>query len=179
MIHAPYGGAVARKGTWRALLEAQRAGRIRSIGVSNYGVHHLNELEAYIAELDKEEGTGSGGKISVGQYELHPWLMRPDIVEWCRQRGIVLEAYSPLVQAQRFDEPALKELAGKYERTMAQVLLRWSLQRGFVPLPKSATLGRIEDNAGIFGWELSKEDMAHLDSKEYSPCTWDPTISND
>lgn len=147
--------------------------------MSNYGVHHLNELEAYIAEIDEREGAGMGGTISVGQYELHPWLTRPDIVGWCRQRGAVLEAYCPIVRGQRFEEPVVKELAEKYERTGAQVLLRWSLQRGFVPLVKSVTLGRIEENTGVFGWEVSEEDMARLETKEYSPCSWDPTVSDD
>ena len=179
LIHSPYGGATARKGTWRALVEAQRAGLIRSIGVSNYGVHHLNELESYISGIEAAEGSGKGGVISVGQYELHPWLMRPDIVEWCRERDVVLEAYSPLVRGERFEEPTLKHLAEKYGRTPAQVLLRWSLQWGFVPLPKSVTLGRIEENADVFGFELGKEEMAELDTGEYSPCTWDPTVSND
>ncbi len=179
LIHSPYGGADARKGAWRALVEAQRAGLIRSIGVSNYGVHHLNELESYIAELEATDGLGKGGVISVGQYELHPWLTRPDIVDWCRGRGVVIEAYSPLVRAQRFDETTLKRIAERQERTPAQVLLRWSLQKGFVPLPKSVTPGRIEGNAEIFGFELSEEEMSQLETEEYSPCTWDPTISHD
>lgn len=91
LIHAPYGGREARCGAWRALVEAQQAGKIRSLGVSNYGVHHLNELEEYIKELESENGKGRGGVLSVGQWELHPWLERPDIVEWCRQRNVVLE----------------------------------------------------------------------------------------
>lgn len=129
MIHAPYGGKEARTGTWRALVEAQQAGQIRSLGVSNYGVHHLDELEAYIQELEKQHGEGKGGQISVGQWELHPWLPRPDIVEWCEQRGIVREAYCPLVRGQRFGEPSLQPLMKKYGKTAAQILIRWSLQK--------------------------------------------------
>ncbi|MCJ1415440.1 hypothetical protein MMC32_001772 [Xylographa parallela] len=83
LIHAPYGGKEARNGTWRALVQAQKAGQIRSIGVSNYGVHHLDELEAYISELESKSGKGSGGEISVGQWEVHPWLERKDIMGWC------------------------------------------------------------------------------------------------
>ena len=179
LIHSPYGGATARKGAWRALVEAQRAGLVRSIGVSNYGEHHLNELESYIAELEASEGPGKGGVISVGQYELHPWLMRPDIVGWCKKRGVVLEAYSPLTRGDRFGEDSLKRITEKHGRTPAQVLLRWSLQQGFVPLPKSVTLGRIEENADIFGFELDEKDMGELETQEYSPCAWDPTTSHD
>lgn len=129
LIHAPYGGKEARSGSWRALVEAQKAGKIRSLGVSNYGVHHLDELEAYIQELEKQHGEGNGGQISVGQWELHPWLPRPDIVQWCEQRGIVREAYCPIVRGQRFDDPSLQSLAKKYGKTAAQILIRWSLQK--------------------------------------------------
>jgi diketogulonate reductase-like aldo/keto reductase len=127
--HSPYGGRTARKGTWRALVEAQKEGKIRSIGVSNYGVHHLNETEAYIKELEAELGRGNAGEISVGQWELHPWLSHPDITEWCKQRGIVVEAYCPLVKGQRFDEPSLQMLMKKHNKSGAQILLRWSLQK--------------------------------------------------
>lgn len=110
-------------------MEAQQAGKIRSIGVSNYGVHHLNELETYIKELESQKGEGKGGKISVGQWELHPWLTRPDIVDWCQKRDVICEAYSPLVRGQRFGEPTLQSLAKKHDKTPAQILLRWSLQK--------------------------------------------------
>ena len=129
LIHAPYGGKEGRNGTWRALVEAQQAGKIRSLGVSNYGVHHLDELEAYIKEIEGQNGKGKGGEISVGQWELHPWLGRQDIVEWCQKRGVVLEAYCPIVRGSRSSDPLLKPLVGKYGKTPAQVLLRWSLQK--------------------------------------------------
>ena len=121
LLHAPYGGREAREGSWRALVEAQKEGKIRSIGVSNYGVHHLNELEEYNITI--------GGKIDVGQYELHPWLPRDDIVEWLQKRNVVVEAYSPLVQATRMDDPRLQNLAQKHQKTPAQILVRWSLQK--------------------------------------------------
>lgn len=123
LIHAPYGGKEGRLGAWRALVEAQKeTGKIRSIGVSNYGIPHLNELEEYIKN-------GGGGKISVGQYEIHPWCAREDIASWLKQRGVVVEAYSPLVQATRMNEPVLQALVKKHSKTPAQVLLRWSLQK--------------------------------------------------
>lgn len=179
LIHAPYGGAAARNGSWLALVEAKRAGLIRSIGVSNYGVHHLDELESYIKELEGQYGKGQGGEISVGQWELHPWLTRPDIVEWCQKRGVVIEAYCPVVRGQRFEEKSLQVLGEKYKKTPAQVLVRWSLQKGFVPLPKSVTHSRIEGNADVYDFELIAEDMKLLHTTEYSPCAWDPTTSDD
>ena len=115
------------------MVEAQQAGKIRSLGVSNYGVHHLDELEAYIKELESERGQGKGGEISVGQWELHPWLTRGDIVDWCQKRNVVIEAYCPLVRGQRFDEPVLQQLAKKHVKTPAQILIRWSLQKVSLP----------------------------------------------
>lgn len=179
LIHAPYGGPAARKGAWKALVEAVDAGKVRSLGVSNYGVHHLDELEAYIRELEAERGgaKGQGGVISVGQWEVHPWLPRDDIVSWCRARGIVVEAYCPVVRGERAGETVLQELAAKYGKTWAQVLIRWSLQKGHVPLPKSVTSSRIRENAEVYDFEISEEDMAKLETKEYAPCAWDPTTS--
>jgi diketogulonate reductase-like aldo/keto reductase len=195
LLHAPYQGTKGRLGAWKALVEAVKEGKVRSIGVSNFGVHHLSELEqwqkvSYMASLvdsnrssgncadsPQEQSPGDAGILSVNQVELHPWLARPDIVEWCTQRGIILEAYSPLVRATRGDDPLLKPLAAKYGKTSAQILLRWGLQKGFVVLPKSVTHSRIEENTNVFDFELSAEDMKSLDTGEYSPCTWDPTTA--
>ncbi|OCL07397.1 Aldo/keto reductase [Glonium stellatum] len=179
LIHAPYGGRKGRLDAWKALVEAVEAGKVRSIGVSNYGVHHLEELEEYIKETDKNEGKGKGGVLSVNQVELHPWLARKDIVDWCKARGVILEAYSPIVRATRANDPLLVPLAKKYNKTTSQILLRWSLQMGFVPLPKSVTKSRIEENADIYDFELSEEDMKSLDTGVYEPCAWDPTTSRD
>ncbi|KAL2793359.1 NADP-dependent oxidoreductase domain-containing protein [Aspergillus keveii] len=172
LIHAPYGGKEGRLGSWRALVEAQKAGKTRSIGVSNYGIHHLEELEAYIK-------SGAGGSIDVGQYELHPWLGRSDLVAWLKKRGVVVQAYCPIVRNQRGDEPVLQELSQKYGKTTAQVLIRWSLQKGFVPLPKSVTPSRIKENAEVFDFELDEGDMAKLTTDKYEPCAWDPTVMED
>ncbi|KAK5945715.1 hypothetical protein PMZ80_002923 [Knufia obscura] len=172
LIHAPYGGRDARCGTWKALVEAQSEGRIRSIGVSNYGVHHLDELKEFMAS------SGVGGTISVGQWEIHPWLPRADIVKWARDNGVVVQAWSPLVRAERPNESVLGEISKKHGKTWAQVLIRWSLQNGFVPLPKSVTPSRIEENADVYDFELDDEDMEMLHFPgSYAPCSWDPTVA--
>ena len=176
LIHSPYGGPENRKGAWKALVECVEAGKIRSIGVSNYGVHHLEELESYIKELEAERGQGKGGVISVGQWEIHPWLVRSDITSWCSKRGIVVEAYCPIVRGERLEEPKVKALAQKYNKTSAQVLLRWSLQKGFVPLVKTVTPARVAENAGLYDFELTEAEVADLATEEYSPCAWDPTV---
>ncbi|KAI8625620.1 aldo-keto reductase-like protein [Xylariaceae sp. FL1651] len=178
LLHAPYGGSAARKGAWKALVEAVEEGKLRSIGISNYGVHHLDELEQHIAELETERGgKGKGGVISVGQYEIHPWCARNDIIDWCAKRNIACEAYSPVVQGMRWGEKNLVKLAEKHGRTEAQILIRWSVQKGLVPLPKSVTPSRIKENAEIFDFELSKEEMAELETDEYAPVCWDPLKS--
>lgn len=173
LIHAPYGGTDARNGTWRALVEAQNAGQIRSIGVSNYGVHHLDELKEYI------ESSGVGGTIAVGQWELHPWLPHPDIVEWARANNVVIQAWSPLARATRADEKVLEEIGKQYGKTWAQVLIRYSLQKGYVPLVKSVTESRIESNTDVFDFELDEKDLKKLDFPEsYAPSSWDPTVAS-
>lgn len=197
LLHAPYHGTKGRLGAWKALVEAVKEGKVRTIGVSNFGVHHLNELEQWQkvnslhcilmvlpdparnhANFSQEQSPEDAGVLSVNQIELHPWLARPDIVDWCTQRGIVLEAYSPLVRATRGDDPLLKPLVSKHGKTPAQILLRWGLQKGFVVLPKSVTHSRIEENTNVFDFELDAEDMKSLVTGKYEPCTWDPTTAN-
>ena len=118
----PFGGKDGRLGAWRALVESQKAGKARSIGVSNFGLHHLKELEEYI------QRTGEG-RIEVGQYELHPWLGRAELVDWLRERDVLIEAYFPLARGTRMDEPILWAISKKHGKNPAQVLIRWSLQK--------------------------------------------------
>jgi diketogulonate reductase-like aldo/keto reductase len=135
------------------------------VGVSNYTVRHLEELLGRAREPP-----------AVNQVELHPFLQQRELVEFCRGNGIVVEAYAPLVKAQRMDHPVLRRVATKHGASPAQVLVRWALQQGLVVLPKSVHAARIEENAGVFGFELDREDldaMAVLD--EGYRTSWDPT----
>lgn len=157
----------------QALVEAVNEGKVRSIGVSNFGVQHLEELEAWQKEQSSPK---EAGILSVNQVELHPWLARPDIVKWCKARNVVLEAYCPLVRATRNEDPTLVPLAKKHNKTPTQILLRWGLQQGFVILPKSVTPSRIEENTDLYDFELDEEDLEALDTGAYEPCAWDPTI---
>lgn len=146
--------------------------------MSNYGVHHLDELEQHIKELEEERGgKGKGGVLSVGQWEIHPWLARNDIVEWAKKRNVAIEAYSPLVRGERWGEPVLKKLAEMYGKTEAQVLIRWSLEKGYVPLPKSVTPERIQQNADVYDFSLTPEEVKELETTEYKPVCWDPTVT--
>lgn len=138
----------ANAGAWRAFEELYRAGRIRAIGVSNFHPHHINELmkTASIAPM-------------VNQIRLCPGDTQDEVVDFCRARNILLEAYSPLGVGKIFDVPEMKALAVKYGRSVAQICIRWSLQRGYLPLPKSNTSARIKENAAVFDFELESADV--------------------
>ena len=138
----------ANAGSWKAFEELYRAGRIRSIGVSNFMPHHLEELmkTATIAPM-------------VNQIKLCPGITQDEVVDYCRSKDILPEAYSPLGIGQIFEVPQMKMLADKYSRSIAQICIRWSLQRGYLPLPKSVTPHRIKENAAVFDFELEAADV--------------------
>jgi diketogulonate reductase-like aldo/keto reductase len=135
LLHSPTGGREARLAAWRALVDAQRRGDVRAIGVSNFGVHHLRELAAHIREVDGTEGPGKGGVVAINQIEIHPWCRRRELVKYCEDNGILVQAWSPLVRNERMDDPVLKALAEKHGKSPAQILLRWSLQMVSLPCP--------------------------------------------
>jgi diketogulonate reductase-like aldo/keto reductase len=162
LIHSPSGRN--RQETWRALLKLHDEGKARAIGVSNYGVRHLEEV-----------GTRPVTP-AVNQIELSPFLQARDIVEACRARGIVVEAYSPLTRGERLRDKRIAAIAAKHGKTAAQVLLRWGLQHGFVEIPKSARPERVRENADVFDFSLAAADMKALDAlDEDHHVAWNPT----
>ncbi|KZT59077.1 Aldo/keto reductase [Calocera cornea HHB12733] len=166
LIHDPLAGKTKRLETYKALLEKKEAGKIRSVGVSNYGVHHLEEIAA--AGLPTP---------TVNQIELHPWCQQRPIVEYCAKNNIVVEAYTPLTQGVKFNDPTLKEIAKAHGKEPAQVLIRWSLQKGYSPLPKSSTPSRVTSNADVYSFALSDTEMDKLDAldkAEKGAVTWNP-----
>ncbi len=138
----------ANAGTWKAFEELYNAGRIRSIGISNFHPHHIKELmkTATIAPM-------------VNQIRLCPGDTQDEVVDYCRSQNILLEAYSPLGVGKIFEVPEMKALAGKYGKSIAQICIRWSLQRGYLPLPKSVTPERIKENTQVFDFELEDADV--------------------
>lgn len=152
LIHTPSSGPAGRKTMWRALQRVQAEGVVHAIGVSNFGVRHLEELKSV-----------GGPQPEVNQIELHPFLQQRDIVTYCRREGIVVQAYCPLTRGERFKDPVLVRVADAHGKSVAQVLVRWSLQRGFVPLPKSDTPARIRQNADVFDFLLSEAEMREID----------------
>lgn len=151
LIHWPVQGKYVE--AWRALETLYQEGRVKAIGVSNFQIHHLEDLM----------GTGKI-KPMVNQVELHPLLAQTDIHNFCKEHGIQLEAWSPLMQGQLLDNPTLKALAERHGKSIAQVILRWDLQRGIVTIPKSTKDHRILENGSIFDFELTNEDMAAINS---------------
>ncbi|CCG80612.1 putative Aldo-keto reductase [Taphrina deformans PYCC 5710] len=153
LIHTPQSGPDGRKIMWTALQKLKQDGLSKSIGVSNFGVAHLQQLEAL-----------GGEAVSVNQIELHPYCQQPSITKYCLDKGIVVEAYCPLTRGERFKDPVLVKIAESSGKSVPQVLIRWSLQRGFVPLPKSDTKSRIVSNAEVYDFELSQDDMDKIDA---------------
>lgn len=150
LVHWPVNGKY--KDTWRALEKLYRDGRVRAIGVSNFLQHHLEDLlqSAEIVPM-------------VNQMEFHPYLVQQDLIDFCNKNTIQYEAWSPLMQGHIFEMEEFKQLAEKYGKTIAQIVLRWDLQKGVVTIPKSSKKERIIANADIFDFELSDEDVKLLD----------------
>ena len=150
--------------SWRALERILGDGRCRAIGVSNFMVHHLEELLRH-AKIPP----------AVNQIELHPWCQQREVVAFCEAHGIAIVAYSPLTKGSKLRDAKLAAVARAVQRTPAQVLLRWSLQKGFITIPKSAKRERIIETAAIFDFTLGPDHMATLGRfNEERHVTWDP-----
>lgn len=149
LIHWPVKGKY--KEAWKALETLYKEGRVRAIGVSNFQIHHLEDLMKD-AEI----------KPMVNQVEYHPRLTQIDLKAFCQQNGIQLEAWSPLMQGQLLDNPILQEIANKHNKSIAQVIIRWDLQNGVVTIPKSIREHRIIENSNVFDFELTREEMERI-----------------
>ena len=151
LVHWPVEGKT--KDTWRALEKLYKDKKVRAIGVCNFHVHHFEELlkDAEIVPM-------------VNQIELHPLLSQEPIREYCNEHNIVVEAYSPLGSGKILNHPVIQEIAEKYNKTVAQVLLRWDIQIGVVTIPKSTHKERIYENADIYDFELTQEDMDNINA---------------
>lgn len=163
LLHYPVTGV--RRLAWKKLEQAHRNGKASAIGVSNYTIRHLKQLLEHCAI-----------KPAVNQVELHVFLQQPELLAFCEEHSIVVQAYSPLAHGQGLDDPVLAEVAKKHDKTSAQIMLRWCIEVGTVPLPKSVTPHRIKENISIFDFELDIKDMQKLQTLEKGLRTcWDPT----
>ncbi|MCF0145196.1 MAG: aldo/keto reductase [Eubacterium sp.] len=146
------------RGSWQALTELYKQGRVRSIGVSNFLEHHLKALmETEIRPM-------------VNQLEIHPGYPQLEIMDYCQKNGIVVEAWSPLGRQRVAEEELLVSLAEKYGRTVSQICLRWCVQHGTIPIPKTSRRERMEENLNVFDFEITDEDMAAIDAMP--ECGW-------
>jgi len=153
-----------RNHSWKAFIELRERGLCKSIGVSNFTIEHLAEIEAKFGILP-----------AVNQVEFHPYYYQKELLDYCNSKNIIIEAYSPLAHAKRLDEPKLGAISEELGKTPAQVLIRWSIQRGMVVLPKSVNKSRIIENFSVFDFDISDSVMAKLDELDESFVTcWDP-----
>ncbi|MER2057394.1 MAG: aldo/keto reductase [Niallia sp.] len=153
LIHWPLPSQGKFVETWKALEKLYKDGRVRAIGVSNFKVHHLEEIIA-------------NGEIvpMVNQVEYHPRFNQRELQDYCKKHSIQLEAWSPLMQGGLLEEPTLVEIAKKYNKSTAQIIIRWDIQTGVVTIPKSVKPHRIAENADVFDFELSDEDMGKINA---------------
>lgn len=163
LIHWPEPGK--RRDSWRALTEIRRSGRCRSIGVSNYTIRHLEELlrESDVVPVNN-------------QVEFSPFLYQKKLLDFCVGKGITLTAYCPLTHGDKLDHRTVVDIGRRHGKTAAQVLLRWVLQHGVIAIPKSARKERITENAALYDFELTPDEMSRLDALDENYRTsWDPT----
>ena len=162
LIHWPVPGR--RADSWRAMERLVELGLCRAVGVSNYTIRHLEEL---LAESELVP--------AVDQVEFHPFLYQKELLDYCRHRGIVLQAYSPLAKARLFDDPAVLGVAGRVGRTPAQVFLRWQVEHRVPAIPKSVRQDHQRENLGALEFSLPEEELARLDGMSRSlHLDWNP-----
>jgi diketogulonate reductase-like aldo/keto reductase len=150
LIHWPVEGKY--QDAWKAMETLYHQRKIRAIGVSNFQVHHLENL------MEKAEV-----KPVINQFEFHPRLTQIPLRNYCAEHDIQVEAWSPLMQGQLLDNEVLQEIAQKYNKSTAQVIIRWDLQNGVVTIPKSTKEHRIIENASVFDFELTEEEIKRID----------------
>ncbi|KAG7693464.1 hypothetical protein KL933_003093 [Ogataea haglerorum] len=167
LIHAPTQGKKMRLETYQAMQEAVDEGVVKSIGVSNYGIDHLKELLSW---------PGLKYKPVANEIEVSPWCMRQELCNFCRANDIAVIAYAPFSHANRINDPDAVAIAKKKGVTPAQVLVRWSIQKGYIPIPKTKNLDRLATNFDVLSFELSDVEMKTLDHPDvHDPSDWEVT----
>lgn len=163
LLHFPV--TETRRIAWTGLESLLEQGKVKTIGVSNYTVKHLEEMKQWLKVVP-----------AINQVELHVFLQQPELLEYCKKEGIVVEAYSPLAHGHGLDNSVLQDIAKKHGKSTAQVMIRWCLEVGTVPLPKSTNPKRIIENIDVFDFKLDEEDMSLLKGLDQDLRTcWDPT----
>lgn len=133
---------------WKTMIDLYDKGLIKAIGVSNFNIQHLERLKSISNIIP-----------AVNQVEYHPWLTQENLLDYCKNEGIQMEAWGPLSRGEILDEKTIAQISARYQKTPTQITLRWALQNGVVVIPKSVKEKRIKENAGLFDFEISEEDM--------------------
>lgn len=153
LLHFPV--PVQRKRAWQELENINASGMAKSIGVSNYTIRHLEDMKRYQNIVP-----------AVNQVELHVFLQQPELISYCQENDIVVEAYSPIARAHIMDNPAIQQIAQKHNKTYVQIMLRFLIELGLVVLPKSVTTARIQENIEVFDFSLDKDDIQLLKQQD-------------
>jgi len=151
LIHWP-NPAISLRETLDAMATLHERGKVRNVGVSNFSAYQLSAAH-HISDVP----------IAVNQIEHHPWYTQPDVVEYCRETDTVVEAAAPLARTEVFDDPVVQDLAEKYDRGPAQIVLKWAVENGIVVLPKSSSPEHVRANRDLFDWTLDDADRRRLD----------------
>jgi len=160
LVHWP-NPAVSLRESLSAMATLRDRGLVRNVGVSNFSAYQLS-CAHHVSEVP----------IAVNQVEFHPWFQRPDLVEYCRETDTVVEAAAPLARTEIFDDPVVADLAETYDRSPAQVVLKWERERGIVPLPKSSSPEHVRENADL-DWSIDDEDLRALDDRDRDQPVYD------
>nr|WP_193570114.1 aldo/keto reductase [Halorussus sp. JP-T4] len=151
LIHWP-NPAISLRETLDAMATLRDRGLVRNVGVSNFSAYQLSAAR-HVSDVP----------IAVNQIEFHPWFQRPDLVDYCRETDVVVEAAAPLARTEVLGDDTVQELAEQYDRTPAQIVLKWAVEQGIVVIPKSSSPDHVRENIDLFGWDLDEDDRRRLD----------------
>ncbi|WP_018256645.1 aldo/keto reductase [Halomicrobium katesii] len=161
LVHWP-NPAISLRETMNAMATLHDRGLIRNVGVSNFSAYQLS-CAHHVSDVP----------IAVNQIEFHPYLQRPDLVDYCRETDTVIEAAAPLARTEVFDDPVIQELAETYDKSPAQIVLKWAVEQDVVVLPKSSSPEHVRQNGALFDWELAAEDRERLDDRDRDQPVYD------
>ena len=161
LIHWP-NPAISLRETLDAMARLHEVGKVRNVGVSNFSAYQLSCAQ-HVSDVP----------IAVNQIEFHPWFQRPDLVDYCRESDVVVEAAAPLARTEIFEDETVQELADEYGKTPAQVVLRWAVENDVVVIPKSSSAEHVRENIELFDWELDEDDRRRLDEADRNHPVYD------
>jgi diketogulonate reductase-like aldo/keto reductase len=161
LIHWP-NPAISLRETLSAMETLHDEGKVRNVGVSNFSAYQLSAVH-HVSDVP----------IAVNQIEFHPWFQRPDLVDYCRETDTVIEAAAPLARTETFEDDTVQELAEQYEKSLAQIVLKWAVENDVVVLPKSSSPEHVRQNLDLFDWDLDDEDRRRLDEADRDDPVYD------